>query len=304
MNRKQARSTSKLTPLFICLFASLCAALPAHAQDDAPWYQVEVIIFENRAHNSYGPDAEAWPRDILIAYPMHSRYLLTPEELKQLEAMEQASNENMVRNETAFIDLGESVAQLNRAMQAINRERNMRVLFHKVWRQPVGNQENTPAVIVQGGNRYDEHHELEGSLRVTVSRYLHLHADLWFTSFEANIGQEDTWWPRLPVPPKRNLDPNSVEEFIQPDTNKLRSTTPPWQTAGNENSNMRFGLNSSVEDTSNQQDTLKNYVTKEIATLSQSRRMRSGELHYIDHPKLGIIVRIDNYKTQAGQTGQ
>jgi hypothetical protein len=27
--------------------------------------------------------------------------------------------------------------------------------------------------------------------------------------------------------------------------------------------------------------------------LSQSRRMRSGELHYLDHPKLGILVRID-----------
>jgi hypothetical protein len=28
-------------------------------------------------------------------------------------------------------------------------------------------------------------------------------------------------------------------------------------------------------------------------TLSASRRMRSTELHYIDHPKLGIVVRID-----------
>lgn len=27
--------------------------------------------------------------------------------------------------------------------------------------------------------------------------------------------------------------------------------------------------------------------------LSESRRMRSGELHYLDHPKLGLVVRID-----------
>ncbi len=27
--------------------------------------------------------------------------------------------------------------------------------------------------------------------------------------------------------------------------------------------------------------------------LSQSRRMRSGEVHYLDHPKLGVVVRID-----------
>ena len=27
--------------------------------------------------------------------------------------------------------------------------------------------------------------------------------------------------------------------------------------------------------------------------LTESRRMRSGELHYLDHPKLGVVVRID-----------
>jgi hypothetical protein len=27
--------------------------------------------------------------------------------------------------------------------------------------------------------------------------------------------------------------------------------------------------------------------------LSESRRMRSEELHYLDHPKLGLVVRID-----------
>ena len=25
----------------------------------------------------------------------------------------------------------------------------------------------------------------------------------------------------------------------------------------------------------------------------QHRRMRSGELHYLDHPKLGVIVQVD-----------
>ena len=27
--------------------------------------------------------------------------------------------------------------------------------------------------------------------------------------------------------------------------------------------------------------------------LSESRRMRSEELHYLDHPKLGVVVRVD-----------
>ena len=26
------------------------------------------------------------------------------------------------------------------------------------------------------------------------------------------------------------------------------------------------------------------------------RRMRSGELHYIDHPLMGVLLRIDRYR--------
>ena len=33
--------------------------------------------------------------------------------------------------------------------------------------------------------------------------------------------------------------------------------------------------------------------TRPVMILDQSRRMRSEEVHYLDHPKLGIIVRID-----------
>lgn len=35
-------------------------------------------------------------------------------------------------------------------------------------------------------------------------------------------------------------------------------------------------------------------------TLAQSRRMRSEELHYLDHPKLGIVVRIDPITVPEG----
>jgi hypothetical protein len=33
--------------------------------------------------------------------------------------------------------------------------------------------------------------------------------------------------------------------------------------------------------------------THPVMTMNQSRRMRSEEIHYLDHPKLGVIVRID-----------
>lgn len=33
------------------------------------------------------------------------------------------------------------------------------------------------------------------------------------------------------------------------------------------------------------------------------RRMRSGELHYVDHPKLGLIIKAERYQPSAGTDG-
>ena len=34
------------------------------------------------------------------------------------------------------------------------------------------------------------------------------------------------------------------------------------------------------------------FIIKNIMTLNQSRRMRSNEIHYIDHPRMGVIIKI------------
>ena len=36
-------------------------------------------------------------------------------------------------------------------------------------------------------------------------------------------------------------------------------------------------------------------------TLRETRRMRSGELHYLDHPRFGVLVRITPYEKPAAQ---
>lgn len=320
--------TVMFTMLWLLISAGSVAAqaTTSHSgqSDKAPlWYQIEVIIFENRSANTYTPDPEVWPRNILIAYPTHSRYLLTPEELKALEAQEALAKEEAIRaganpdtlsltQEKPFIDLGESVYQLTRQKRAIDAERDMRVLYHKVWRQPVGERENAPSIIVSGGNKYDSHYELEGSLTVSVSRYLHLDTDLWFTSFEANIGQEENWWPILPTPPVRLSSEADLNALYEAGINKsqsqqLKTTSPPWMSDSATNSSIHFGLGSQFDDQQFDDKTnadAHNYVVKEIIKLEQSRRMRSGELHYVDHPKLGLIIRIDNYKTAQNEEAQ
>lgn len=41
-----------------------------------------------------------------------------------------------------------------------------------------------------------------------------------------------------------------------------------------------------------------------VYRVTASRRMRSGELHYVDHPRLGIVIQAERYESSAsGDTG-
>ena len=38
------------------------------------------------------------------------------------------------------------------------------------------------------------------------------------------------------------------------------------------------------------------FLVRQIVTLKQSRRMRSGEVHYLDHPRLGVLIQVQSHK--------
>jgi hypothetical protein len=63
-------------------------------------------------------------------------------------------------------------------------------------------------------------------------------------------------------------------------------------TTGNSSHNLDTGLNNftSLAD--------EPFLIKEIISLNQKRRMRSEELHYIDHPRMGILIKIIRFTTE------
>jgi hypothetical protein len=119
-----------------------------------------------------------------------------------------------------------------------------RVLFHGKWIQAVPPRDAPDPVLVQGGERLEfpaAVHELEGTVAVTLGRYLHFKADLNYHA------------------PGLGFEPVSIPF----------SAAGPTLPTDLEASGFRH------------------------MRLSESRRMRSEEVHYLDHPKLGLVVRID-----------
>ena len=180
---------------------------PALAQ--ARWFTVELIVFERTSGDGIG--AELWPEQV--------------EEPRRGLTLSARGN-----NSVGLLDSGgESIRPVPRGQLAygnmsarLSRSGRYRSLVHLGWRQRALNQNQALPVSIGGGNS-----EVRGTVRLYLSRFLHLETHLLYSSPDALGGT-------------------------------------PFE-------------------------------------LIESRRMRSGELHYFDHPVFGMLVRVTPYQPPGGE---
>ncbi|MCC6303288.1 MAG: peptidoglycan binding protein CsiV [Gammaproteobacteria bacterium] len=153
----------------LLLALSLLAGIALGADADTPpWYDVELIVFKNKAPPTQ--NGELWPVD-----PG------TPELAQTTELAPPAGGTQ------PFQQLGASSHTLGSALTRLSASRDYRPLLHLAWRQPVTAQADAPAVHVYGGGNGAEGgeagdatpaREIDGAVRVSRNRFLHVDVDL------------------------------------------------------------------------------------------------------------------------------
>ncbi len=91
--------------------------------------------------------------------------------------------------------------QTNRALE---RSAEHRLLFHGLWRESVADPADAIPLYVQGGLRYDDQHELQGTvtLRFNENRdRIVIDSNLWLTEYSLSADLEGEW--QLPAIPER-----------------------------------------------------------------------------------------------------
>jgi hypothetical protein len=163
----------------------------------------------------------------------------------------------------AFQQLPGSLLSLNQELAQLKRSSNYRVLYHSGWMQPVAETQNPKPIRIQGGNILDNGmFEIDGYIGIGKGRYLHFRPDLYFsrslTTTESNL----------------LLKAKAIEtqtETIEP---------APQPSAGT-------AVNTAAV------RPLELFIPETLTVnLNQARRMRSKELHFIDHPLFGVLVEI------------
>ncbi len=223
------------------------------AVDEQSWYQVEVLVFARSGPSSQ----EFWRLD--------QRPQLAPENAIHPSAESPLLPEGADSLDTSAARLGSwrflpaEQMILTDMLGRMKKSGDYRTLYHRAWVQPVRERSHAFPLYIAGGNQVAvttpvmqqsadleyglppldtgttedasseqqvaaSQPEFQGTLRLHLSRYLHVEPELWFTR-SSDAGQ--SYWVRI----------------------------------------------------------------------DQNRRMRSEELHYLDHPLFGMLLRLTPYQT-------
>ena len=174
--------------------------------EDMRYYDIEVVIIENLSEQQ--KNSENWPLQVNLTLPE-----------KTVQYGQPVSREWLPENvdlKSSYKVLSAKSYQLIPEIEKIAESKTQRVIFHTAWRQPGLNKDlalpvyfkrEIPAVPAeQAEESLTQEHEiaasdndesqntssiLEGLLRVTLARYLHLEAELTFRATPPPIIQSD-----------------------------------------------------------------------------------------------------------------
>ncbi len=233
------------TNLLVTVLVPMLFLLPnvVYAQK---WYQIEVLIFTQS--DNFGDEASL--PGATLKYP-----------LNWVELSAAGSN-------NTFTVVDKTARHLNPDAYTLNSTGTYKVLYHQAWQQPGISSRKAPWLIVSGGRMLDDHQQLEGSIRLYLSSYLHMETNLWLLSPAINTSGEGGL-SKLPSTDDVPISPV-----------RARGSQSPGVFGGGSAYDLSTSARGPAMDLSH------------IHTLRESARLQLGKTHYLDHPKMGILVKV------------
>jgi len=341
-------------------------------------YRIELIIFTNRNNldafndnddNNNSQVAEDWSAKPDLSYPENLVFLhpkppalltlenndsalnITPpqreelvgsipaSELSSIKEDKQTAREKALATLPLLEHLDSETHLLKDMAKSIGRRSNHKVLFHQAWHQELGAADIAASIPISGGETFDNHRELEGSIKLNKDRYLHITSDLWLTQY---VLRNDAQWDKFTAEPTENslltakiIDVNHVPDFpldlvriaedaaireaalakliedealyeftLEQDSESIRVARTPSEVYGDlttssiatvsdvvtTEADIELLVNDATELSFDLFEASKTYVLKE------HRKMKRAEVHFLDHPMMGLIIQITKYE--------
>jgi len=177
----------------------------------------------------------------------------------------------------AFLQLPESESEFTQTNRALESSPDHRLLLHALWRQPVTTSTTANKLFVDGGQYYGEHREFQGTITIRFNRNqdrVVIDANLLLAEF--GVTEEELEWslPDIPAALRELQEQAEAPTLSAPIQLRRR---------------LQIGADEPDSVLTNPAN-----ITR-VYQLKQSRDMRSGEFHYLDHPALGLVILVTPY---------
>jgi len=252
----------------ICLVAlALLMAGSANAQNgDIRWYAVELLAVDQRG--AVADDGEAWP--VAPPLPTVDHRLVAPPDSRAI---------------AGFRSLADGDRELTSIRRKLDAAAGYEVVTHIGWRQPGLAQDAAPAVVLPRDWRPPRGAALPRGTGASA-----LKADALKLGSVATARYEvRPFNPFAAIPEKTELF-GTVRVYRQRDLHlelDLRFLPDGWRAT----MAAPVELQASAENTANGDPTART-ATPLSYVLHQNRRLRSNEIHYLDHPILAVVATI------------
>ncbi len=307
-SQSHLRKPSLQTLLLCAALLASSAALGA-APDRQRLFNIEMIVFaDDRPDNA---TSELWRNDQALRYP--------PELIELVSASDFDAAANTGRGSLLVNNLADP--ELVAAYRRMRNSRWLRPLFAGSWQQQLQATDTAPSLLVTGGKQFGRYHELSGSIKLSLDRYLHINSDLWLSAFQPTAAMlEMTTWPQLPLPFADNPEDSAdglppfnpvvwrnndwFNRNIYGRYSRTTMVNAAWLPGGQPYfGNAKLERDSSAEVRGKATysrlrqatagiEEASPWILQRTVRLAQHRKMRSNELHYLDHPMFGVLIKI------------
>jgi hypothetical protein len=219
--------------------------------------------------SSYTASAASWYKVEVVIFSNQDSDALQEEHWPDIKEIPSPANAIALKNSSAegsaYKRLGGGSLSLHGVKNRLKNSGQYKVMYHAGWMQPVYHTQKPRPIRITGGEILDNGmYELDGHIAIGRGTYLHFRPNL-FLSRRLTSDESNTL----------NAKRSSTDDAINTEAESLITL----QTTSNASASTPNTLFPSIP---------------EILTinLDQARRMKSKELHYIDHPLMGILVEI------------
>ena len=255
-----------------CLLPGLLVIAAAGYAQPSGLYRVELLVFAYPA----GGAAEQWDALPTLAYPASTQFLLDSQDTGRAEVVaEQAAPVDASSSASpvafgpspAYVLLPATARELNTGAASLRGSGRYRILFHEAWMQPLPERSAAVPIVLDHSGDGGAWPELQGTITLFQAGEIVLETNLWLNTQGDYL--PGTW--RMPAPPRGPARPAGVLKAPADALPAEFSTEVSGQS-------METGA--------------ADYPYRHAVLLQQTRRMRGSELYYIDHPLLGVLVKV------------